>query len=210
MAGHTPWSEIKKVKASDFSLSVERDLASQQYVFRMVVAMPGEQPEAMKATFLPVDAGEKIPPAFGLAPEAAQELFDELYRLNLRPSDAVSPNSTIEAQAAHIKALERQLEAFRMVPPELYALMLENLQRQPMLEGAEWKVRLITAGQKKIQVIKEVRNITGLGLKEAKDLVDSLSAPVSWVELPNTFTTLQSAKNAVELLQSAGASAVVA
>ena len=40
-------------------------------------------------------------------------------------------------------------------------------------EQTEFDVILITHGDKKIQVIKEVRAITGLGLKEAKDLVES-------------------------------------
>lgn len=45
-------------------------------------------------------------------------------------------------------------------------------------EKTEFDVILTTAGDKKIQVIKEVRAITGLGLKEAKDLVDALPKPV--------------------------------
>ena len=45
-------------------------------------------------------------------------------------------------------------------------------------EKTEFDVILTTAGDKKIQVIKEVRAITGLGLKEAKDLVDSAPKPV--------------------------------
>ncbi len=40
-------------------------------------------------------------------------------------------------------------------------------------EQTEFEVVLISQGDKKIQVIKEVRAITGLGLKEAKDLVES-------------------------------------
>jgi len=39
-------------------------------------------------------------------------------------------------------------------------------------EKTEFTVILVAAGEKKIEVIKEVRAITGLGLKEAKDLVD--------------------------------------
>lgn len=45
-------------------------------------------------------------------------------------------------------------------------------------EQTEFDVVLTAAGDKKIQVIKEVRAITGLGLKEAKALVDSAPAPV--------------------------------
>ena len=45
-------------------------------------------------------------------------------------------------------------------------------------EQTEFDVILNTHGDKKIQVIKEVRAITGLGLKEAKDLVDGVPKPV--------------------------------
>jgi large subunit ribosomal protein L7/L12 len=45
-------------------------------------------------------------------------------------------------------------------------------------EQSEFDVVLTAAGDKKIQVIKEVRALTSLGLKEAKDLVDSAPKPV--------------------------------
>ena len=45
-------------------------------------------------------------------------------------------------------------------------------------EQTEFTVRLVGAGDKKIQVIKVVREITGLGLKEAKDLVDGAPSTV--------------------------------
>jgi len=45
-------------------------------------------------------------------------------------------------------------------------------------EKDEFDVVLIAAGDKKIQVIKEVRSLTSLGLKEAKDLVDNAPKPV--------------------------------
>ena len=45
-------------------------------------------------------------------------------------------------------------------------------------EKTEYDVILTGAGDKKIQVIKEVRSLTSLGLKEAKDLVDSAPKPV--------------------------------
>jgi large subunit ribosomal protein L7/L12 len=46
------------------------------------------------------------------------------------------------------------------------------------VEKTEFTVVLASAGEKKINVIKEVRAITGLGLKEAKDLVESAPKPV--------------------------------
>ena len=45
-------------------------------------------------------------------------------------------------------------------------------------EQDEFDVVLVAAGDKKIQVIKEVRSLTNLGLKEAKDLVDGAPKPV--------------------------------
>lgn len=48
----------------------------------------------------------------------------------------------------------------------------------PAEEQTEFDVILAAAGEKKINVIKEVRAITGLGLKEAKDLVEGTPKPV--------------------------------
>ncbi|MCG7509324.1 50S ribosomal protein L7/L12 [Mesorhizobium retamae] len=48
----------------------------------------------------------------------------------------------------------------------------------PAEEKTEFDVILAAAGDKKIEVIKEVRAITGLGLKEAKDLVEAAPKPV--------------------------------
>ena len=48
----------------------------------------------------------------------------------------------------------------------------------PVEEKTDFDVILADAGEKKINVIKEVRAITGLGLKEAKDLVEAAPKPV--------------------------------
>ena len=48
----------------------------------------------------------------------------------------------------------------------------------PVEEKTEFNVILAAAGDKKIEVIKEVRALTGLGLKEAKDLVEGAPKPV--------------------------------
>ncbi|MCJ8505026.1 50S ribosomal protein L7/L12 [Kocuria flava] len=66
-------------------------------------------------------------------------------------------------------------------------------------EQTEFDVVLEAAGDKKIQVIKEVRALTSLGLKEAKDLVDS--APKAVLEGANKET----ADKAKEALEGAGA-----
>jgi len=67
----------------------------------------------------------------------------------------------------------------------------------------EVDVILEAAGDKKIQVIKEVRTLTSLGLKEAKDLVDG--APKAVLEK----VTKDEANKAKELLETAGASVEV-
>ena len=66
-------------------------------------------------------------------------------------------------------------------------------------EKTEFDVILSGAGEKKIQVIKEVRALTSLGLKEAKDLVDSAPKPV--LERVNK----EAADKAKEQLEGAGA-----
>ena len=48
----------------------------------------------------------------------------------------------------------------------------------PVEEKTEFTVVLTAIGEKKIEVIKEVRSLTGLGLKEAKDLVEAAPKPV--------------------------------
>jgi large subunit ribosomal protein L7/L12 len=67
-------------------------------------------------------------------------------------------------------------------------------------EQTEFDVVLTGAGDKKIQVIKEVRSLTSLGLKEAKDLVDSAPKPV--LERVNK----DDAEKAKAALEGAGAS----
>ena len=66
-------------------------------------------------------------------------------------------------------------------------------------EKDEFDVILVAAGDKKIQVIKEVRTLTSLGLKEAKDLVDG--APKAVLEKVDKAA----ADKAKELLEGAGA-----
>ena len=70
-------------------------------------------------------------------------------------------------------------------------------------EKDEFDVILEGAGDKKIQVIKEVRTLTSLGLKEAKDLVDS--APKPLLERVNK----EAAEKAKAALEGAGASVTV-
>ena len=70
-------------------------------------------------------------------------------------------------------------------------------------EQDEFDVVLEAAGDKKIQVIKEVRTLTSLGLKEAKDLVDGAPKPVL------EKTTKEAAEKAKATLEAAGATVTV-
>ena len=70
-------------------------------------------------------------------------------------------------------------------------------------EQSEFDVILTGAGDKKIQVIKEVRALTSLGLKEAKDLVDSAPKPVL------EKVAKDAAEQAKEQLEGAGATVEV-
>ncbi len=73
----------------------------------------------------------------------------------------------------------------------------------PAEEKTEFTVVLVSAGDKKIQVIKEVRAITSLGLKDAKDMVDgapkNVKEGVSKEEAEKIKTQLESAGAKVEL-----------
>ena len=74
---------------------------------------------------------------------------------------------------------------------------------EEVVEQDEFDVVLEAAGDKKIQVIKEVRALTSLGLKEAKDLVDGTPKPV--LEKVNK----EAADKAREQLEAAGATVTV-
>ena len=70
-------------------------------------------------------------------------------------------------------------------------------------EKSEFDVILTDGGDKKIQVIKEVRTLTNLGLKEAKDLVEATPKPV--LEKVNK----EAADKAKEVLEAAGAKVTI-
>ncbi len=73
----------------------------------------------------------------------------------------------------------------------------------PVEEKTEFTVVLVSAGEKKIEVIKEVRALTGLGLKEAKDLVEgapkSVKEGVNKEEAGKIKATLEKVGAKVEL-----------
>ncbi|HQA47137.1 MAG: 50S ribosomal protein L7/L12 [Clostridiales bacterium] len=103
-----------------------------------------------------------------MASEKIQKLIDEVKNL------------TVLELSELVKALEEEFGVSAAAPMAVAAA--------PMAGGAapaaaeeektEFDVILANVGQEKIKVIKVVREITGLGLKEAKDLVDNAPKPI--------------------------------
>jgi large subunit ribosomal protein L7/L12 len=85
-------------------------------------------------------------------------------------------NMTLMDAAALVKELEEELGVSAAAPVATVAAAAGPA--AAVEEKTEFNVILADAGEKKIQVIKVVRELTGLGLKEAKDLVDGAPKPV--------------------------------
>jgi large subunit ribosomal protein L7/L12 len=88
----------------------------------------------------------------------------------------IKQSSVIEI-AALVKELEQELGVSAAAPVAVAAAQGGPAAAQQE-EKTEFNVILADTGDKKIQVIKVVRELTGLGLKEAKDLVDSAPKPI--------------------------------
>ncbi|MFN8543009.1 MAG: 50S ribosomal protein L7/L12 [Candidatus Binatia bacterium] len=82
-------------------------------------------------------------------------------------------NMSLLDAAALVKELENELGVSAAAPIAVAAVgAAGGAAAAPVAEKEDFTVVLSGAGDKKIQVIKVIREITGLGLKEAKDLVD--------------------------------------
>ena len=91
--------------------------------------------------------------------------------------DELSSLTVLEA-AELSKLLEEKWGVSAAAPVAVAAAGGGGAAAAPVEEKTEFTVVLAKAGDKKIEVIKEVRAITGLGLKEAKDLVEGAPKPV--------------------------------
>ena len=89
-----------------------------------------------------------------------QKLVDELSSLTVLEAAELS------------KLLEEKWGVSAAAPVAVAAAPAAAAAAAPVEEQTEFTVILAKAGDKKINVIKEIRTITGLGLKEAKDLVE--------------------------------------
>jgi large subunit ribosomal protein L7/L12 len=85
---------------------------------------------------------------------------------------------TVLEAAELSKMLEEKWGVSAAAPVAVAAVGGAAAAAAPVEEKTEFDVILAAAGEKKIEVIKEVRAITGLGLKEAKDLVEGAPKPV--------------------------------
>lgn len=89
----------------------------------------------------------------------------------------LSSQSVLEI-AGLVKDLEEKWGVSAAAPVAVAAAAPAAAAAAPAEEKTEFDVILVEAGANKIAVIKEVRAITGLGLKEAKDLVEGAPKPV--------------------------------
>ena len=92
-------------------------------------------------------------------------------------AEEISSLTLLEARDL-IKSLEEKLGIKAAAPMAMAAMPVTGAEAAPVEEKAEFDVILTGFGDKKIQVIKVVRELTGLGLKEAKDLVEGVPKPV--------------------------------
>ena len=116
--------------------------------------------------------------------------------------DDLSALSVIEA-AELSKLLEEKWGVSAAAPAAAAAVAPAAGDAAPAEEKSEFDIVLAEAGSNKIAVIKEVRTITGLGLKEAKDLVEGAPKPlkqgVAKAEAEEMKKSLEAAGAKVEL-----------
>ncbi|HKD69057.1 MAG TPA: 50S ribosomal protein L7/L12 [Candidatus Binataceae bacterium] len=113
-------------------------------------------------------------------------------------------NMSLMEAAALVKELESELGVSAAAPVAVAAAgAAAGAAPAAAVEQDEFTVMLTGSGDKKIQVIKVVRELTGLGLKEAKDLVDGAPKPVkegvSKAEAEDVKKKIEEAGGSVEL-----------
>lgn len=114
--------------------------------------------------------------------------------------ESISALTLVEAYEL-VKAIEEKFEVSAAAPVGVAVAAPAGGDAGAAAEEKDsFDVVLTSAGDKKIQVIKEVRGLTGLGLKEAKDLVEG--APKAVIEGANKAD----AEKAKEVLEAAGGS----
>jgi large subunit ribosomal protein L7/L12 len=100
---------------------------------------------------------------------------------NISKEDVIEfiANMSVLELSEMIRAMEEKFGVSAAAPVAMMAAgAADAMAGAPAEEKTEFDVILTAHGDKKIQVIKEVRAITGLGLKDAKDLVEGVPKPV--------------------------------
>lgn len=139
--------------------------------------------KAEKAKATEVKAEEKQKEQKELSP-AVKKIVDSVAKLN--PEDRsqlgleIIKNLTVMELSEWVKSMEEEfgVSAAPVMASGVAAHGAALGETKAEEEQTEFQVILVSAGDKKIQVIKEVRVLTSLGLKEAKDLVDNPPKPV--------------------------------
>jgi large subunit ribosomal protein L7/L12 len=112
--------------------------------------------------------------------------------------EQISELSLLEA-ADLVKMLEEKLGVSAAVPMSMAAMPVAAAAAEPEEEQTEFDVILKEIGPKKIEVIKAVRQLTALGLKESKEMVDG--APSTVLEA----VAKEAAEDAKAKMEAAGA-----
>ena len=98
-----------------------------------------------------------------------------------------------------VKALQDKFGVTAAAPVQVAAQPAGDVGKPAAEEKSEFTVNMTSCGDKKIQVLKVLRELTGLGLKEAKDLIDNLPKVVK------EGTTKDEAQNMKSKLEEVGA-----
>lgn len=125
---------------------------------------------------------------------------------NITKSDVIEfiANMTVLELSELVKELEEKFGVSAAAPMAMMAAApAAGAQAAAEPEKTEFNVILTAFGDKKINVIKEVRTVTGLGLKEAKDLVEGVPKPlkegVSKEEAEKIKSVIEAAGGTVEI-----------
>ena len=113
---------------------------------------------------------------------------------------AVFEEMSVLELSEFLKEFEEKFDVTAAAPMAMAAMPAAGGEAAAEEEQDEFDVVLVAIGDKKIQVIKEVRTLTSLGLKEAKELVDS--APKAIIEGASKVD----AEKAKEAIEAAGGS----
>lgn len=124
-------------------------------------------------------------------------------KLNIEKIAEDLSSLTVMEAANLAKLLEEKWGVSAAAPVAAFAAPAAGGATEAAAEKTEFDVVLAAAGEKKIEVIKAVKEITGLGLKEAKDLVDgapkSVKAGINKQEAEDIKAKLEAAGAKVEL-----------